>query len=394
LRRIPDNAGNWYAVRPFRAPILELGVSMKLFACPNCASRLYFENGQCLACGSSVLYEPRQAAFVLAGETAIACANAAECDCNWVADARGSFCRACALNKTIPNLSVPGNRTRWARVEAAKKRALYTLYAFGLPASPKAHPDDEAGLAFDFLADPLGGGPGGERILTGHDNGLITLNVAEADSAQREKMRVEMGENYRTLLGHFRHELGHYYWDRLIRDDEARMTEFLALFGDSTVDYETALRAHYANGAPSDWQERHISAYAASHPWEDWAETWAHYLHITDTLEMVQSLNMRLGQLDTVDPHALSNRDAGGGAVEGDGDRAEEHFSTILARWLVLSEASNSINRCMGLPDLYPFVISPVVGGKLRFVHDLLGGHRALPRHSDGVPATMSPAVT
>jgi len=360
---------------------------MKLFACPNCASRLYFENAQCLACGSSVLYEPGQAAFVLAGETVLACTNATECDCNWTAEGGGAFCRACALNKTIPNLSVDGNRRRWARVEAAKKRALYTMHAFGLETPPKAYPDDEFGLAFDLLADPLGGGPGGERILTGHDNGLITLNVAEADSAQREKMRVEMGENYRTLLGHFRHELGHYFWDRLIRDDYARMTEFLALFGDSTIDYETALQVHYANGSPPDWQQRHISAYAASHPWEDWAETWAHYLHITDTLEMVQSLNMRLGQLDTVDPNTLSKRDAGGGAIGGGGEQGDDDFKTILERWLVLSEASNSINRCMGLPDLYPFVISPVVAGKLRFVHDLLGPNRVAPQRPDDVTA-------
>lgn len=344
---------------------------MKLFACPNCDQRLYFENARCLACGSAVLYDPQGAAFVLQGESAISCTNAAECDCNWIADAGGPFCRACALNQTIPNLSVDGNRRRWARVEAAKKRALYTLYAFGLAAPPKQQPADEIGLAFDFLADPVGGGPGGERILTGHDNGLITLNVAEADSAEREKMRVEMRESYRTLLGHFRHELGHYYWDRLIRDDATRMAEFIALFGDSTADYETALQAHYAGGAPLDWQERHISAYAASHPWEDWAETWAHYLHITDTLEMVQSLNMRLGQLDT-DPNMLPSGDEGGGAVEGSGAQGEDDFGTILERWLVLSEASNSINRCMGLPDLYPFVISPVVARKLRFVHDLL----------------------
>ena len=350
---------------------------MKLFACPNCGNRLYFENAQCLACGGSLLYDPDKAGFVLAGGSAMACTNADESACNWIADAGGPFCRACALNSTIPDLSVDGNRRRWTRVEAAKKRALYSLYAFGLAAPPKQQPADEIGLAFDFLADPIGGGPGGERILTGHDNGLITLNVAEADSAEREKRRVEMGENYRTLLGHFRHELGHYYWDRLIRDDQATLAAFTALFGDAGVDYETSLQAHYAIGAPPDWQQHHISAYAACHPWEDWAETWAHYLHITDTLEMVQSLNMRLGQLDTVDQNELARSDAGGGAVGGSGAAGGDTFATILERWLVLSEASNSINRCMGLPDLYPFVISPVVADKLRLVHDLLAGNSA-----------------
>jgi hypothetical protein len=346
---------------------------MKLFTCPQCGQRIYFENGQCLACGSIVLFDPNRAEFDLSGSDKVfQCINANECGCNWTGETDQPFCRACALNKTIPDLSINGNRDRWTRVEAAKKRAIYSLLSFALPVGPKLNPEDEIGLAFDFLADPLGGGPGGERILTGHDNGLITLNVAEADSAERERMRAQMGENYRTLLGHFRHELGHYYWDRLIRDDPVWLNAFRALFGDDTVDYEEALQAHYANGAPPDWQLRHISAYAASHPWEDWAETWAHYLHITDTLEMVHSLNLRLGQLETVDDHLLSSADTGGSGAQGTAD-----FNTVMERWLVLSEASNSINRCMGLPDLYPFVISPPTAGKLRFVHELLAGKRS-----------------
>jgi hypothetical protein len=178
-----------------------------------------------------------------------------------------------------------------------------------------------------------------------------------------------MGENYRTLLGHFRHEIGHYYWDRLIRDDPEQLAAFRALFGDESADYEQALQAHYANGAPPDWQMRYISAYAASHPWEDWAETWAHYLHITDTLEMVKSLNMRLGQIETVDANAHSRTDHGGGAAVGGGDQGSADLDTIIERWLVLSEASNSINRCMGLPDLYPFVISAPTVDKLRYLH-------------------------
>lgn len=348
---------------------------MRLFACDNCGQRLYFENAQCLNCGSGELYDPVAATFRLAGsENTFQCVNAAECDCNWVAQPDHPFCLACSLNKTIPDLSIEGNRRRWARIERAKKRAVYTLLAFGLPVAPKVSPDDEIGLAFDLLADPIGGGPGGERVLTGHDNGLITLNVAEADSAEREKMRVEMGENYRTLLGHFRHELGHYYWDRLIRDDPIWLQAFRGQFGDETADYMTALQAHYAQGAPADWQQHHISAYAASHPWEDWAETWAHYLHITDTLEMVQALNLGLGQIQT--DHGLETSDAGGGAAAAH-DGGTARFETILERWMVLSEASNSINRCMGLPDLYPFVISATVADKLRFVHELLAGQAA-----------------
>jgi len=344
---------------------------MKLFTCPNCSARLYFENGACLACGVSLRYDPHRAGFLCIDETTPpACANLETCGCNWIAAGNSPFCLSCGLNKTIPDLSLVDNQQRWIRAERAKKRAVYSLLALGLPVAPKAEPGDEVGLAFDLLADPVGAGPGGERILTGHDNGLITLNVAEADSAERERRRIAMGENYRTLLGHFRHELGHYYWDRLVRDDADWLARFRDLFGDETFDYEQALRNHYGNGAPPDWQSRHISAYAASHPWEDWAESWAHYLHITDTLEMVQSLGMQLGQIETVDDNTLAHDDRGGDSAGG--TSSQDTFATILERWLVLSEASNSINRCMGLPDLYPFVISDPAAAKLRFVHELL----------------------
>jgi hypothetical protein len=303
--------------------------------------------------------------FVLRSGRA-ACTNATECGCNWVADGERPFCRACSLNQTIPNLSVAGNRERWVKVEAAKKRAIYSMIVFGLPFAPKQSPDDTAGIAFDFLAPEAGGGPGGAPILTGHENGLITLNVAEADSPERERMRIRMGENYRTLLGHFRHELGHYCWERLIRDDPERLAAFRTVFGDETADYAAALHRHYAEGAPPDWQSRHISAYAASHPWEDWAETWAHCLHILDTLEMVDSLALELPP----DPAGGT----AGGVVAAAG--ALGAFENLRQRWLVLSEASNCINRCMGLPDLYPFVISATVAGKLHFVHDMLVSHR------------------
>jgi hypothetical protein len=348
---------------------------MKLFSCPHCGQRLYFENARCLSCGNPVLYHPEVAGFVLAGtDDVFYCANVDQCDCNWRAPEGQGFCCACILNKIIPDLTIAGNRERWTRVEAAKKRAIYSLLAFGLPVRPKADSGDEVGLAFDFLADGGGVGPGGEHILTGHDNGLITLNVAEADSAEREKMRAQMGENYRTLLGHFRHELGHYYWDRLVRDDPDWLQRFRAAFGDERPDYAEALGRHYAEGPPPDWQVQHISAYAASHPWEDWAETFAHHLHITDTLEMVHALNFPLGRLDTVQSNALAQGDTAAGSMPAGPAAAPspEPFHAILERWLVLSEASNSINRCMGLPDLYPFVISPVVESKLAFVHELI----------------------
>jgi hypothetical protein len=353
---------------------------MKLFSCPNCRHRLYFENVQCLNCANYVVYDPARADFVLsAGEGVVVCTNVDECGCNWRALDGQAFCMACALNKIIPDLSIPGNRERWTRVEFAKKRAIYSLLAYGLPVAPKRDAADETGLAFDFLADMPGTGPGGEHVLTGHDNGLITLNVAEADSAEREKMRVEMGEPYRTLLGHFRHELGHYYWDRLIRDDPTRLQHFRQTFGDERADYASALQRHYAEGAPADWPANHISAYATSHPWEDWAETFAHYMHITDTLEMVHALNFPPGEPGAGDSNGpvSGNSVRAPVAVAPEGTLAVEPFATLLERWLVLSVAFNSINRCMGLPDLYPFVISQGAAAKLAFVHDLIASLRA-----------------
>lgn len=345
---------------------------MKLFSCPACGQRLYFENSRCLACGRSLLYAPRRAEFLLADAPgAYSCLNASECACNWAADQEGGFCCACILNRTIPNLGIAGNRDRWIAIEGAKKRLVYTLLAFRLPVGPKARVGDEIGLAFDLIEnDPNLPGV----VRTGHDHGLITINVAEADPAERERMRQEMGENYRTLLGHFRHEVGHYYWDRLIRDSP-RLDRFRAVFGDERADYAAALKRHYDQGPSQGWQENYISFYAASHPWEDWAETWAHYLHISDTLEMVDSLNIPLARIDTQRGEELAQDIARQDDTSG---QRPEPFEHVLAHWLALSEAANSINRCMGLQDFYPFVISRPVQKKLAFVHEVLTEQRSV----------------
>lgn len=334
---------------------------MKLFVCPVCGQRIYFENSICLACGNGVLHAPLLQTFVPA-QGRFACGNATENGCNWETEEGVLFCAACRLNKTIPDLSIAGNRERWVNVEEAKRRVVYSLIRYGLDISPKQNPGNGTGIAFDFLSDDIGAGPGGERILTGHDNGVITLNVAEADSPEREKMRLEMGEAYRTLIGHFRHEIGHYYWDRLIRDNPDRLAAFRALFGDDTLDYATALANHYANGAPPDWQDRFISSYASCHAWEDWAETWAHFLHVDDTLEMADAYRVPLERLD--------------GAVDHGPRSGSQSFDDLLSRWLTLSQATNSLNRCMGLPDLYPFVINDAVAEKLRFVSEILNEER------------------
>lgn len=341
---------------------------MKLFACPHCGNRIYFENTRCVFCGNTVVYEPQAGRFALPQPGGpFLCTNAVEAGCNWAAEEEGSFCRACRLNSTIPNLSVKGNRERWAQLEEAKRRLVYQLLGFGLEVKPKANLDEEDGIAFDFLNDPPA--DAGPRVLTGHEHGLITLNAGEADPLRREKMRLEMNERYRTLLGHFRHEIGHYYWDRLVRDDPQWLARSRETFGDETQDYNAALQRNYEDGPPHDWQERHISTYASSHPWEDFAETWAHYLHITDTLEMADALALDPSRLDAALPPAIEEAAS---AAPDKAAQSQQRFDRMLADWLALSEATNALNRCMGLPDVYPFVIAPVTGEKLRFIHELL----------------------
>jgi hypothetical protein len=302
-------------------------------------------------------------ALAFPGEVWRFCTNAERGACNWLVpnNMPDAYCAACRHNRTIPELGVPGNEAAWRKLEHAKHRLFYSLLQLQLPLVTRAE-DREHGLAFDFLADPTNAGDHA-RVLTGHDNGLITLAVAEADDAERERRRVGMGEPYRTLLGHFRHEVGHYYWDRLVRDG-GRIEACRAMFGNEEKDYGQALRVHYDQGAPADWQDRFISAYASSHPWEDFAETWAHYLHIVDTLEMAGAFGLRLG------PEGAEHR---GLAARIDFDPyAAVDIGRIIAAWLPLTSALNNLNRCMGEPDLYPFVLSPTVINKLGFVHDLI----------------------
>jgi len=284
------------------------------------------------------------------------CKNyAAEDVCNWLVPTTSEreLCDACRLNNVVPDLSVPENHARWAEMERAKRRLVYTLSALRLPLVPKSE-DPERGLAFDIKADVPG-----ERVLTGHADGLITLNLAEADAPVRERVREDLNERYRTLLGHFRHESGHYFWERLIR--EGRRTEdFRELFGDERRDYGQCLAAHYAHVAPS-FQEDFISAYASAHPWEDWAETFAHYLHMIDTLETAQNFGVT---------HQLAARSR----VPDVSD-----FSLLFNEWTELTVSLNALNRSMGLADAYPFAISPRVREKLEFVHHAVRDERATP---------------
>jgi hypothetical protein len=277
------------------------------------------------------------------------CDNREPGACNWgiAADDPNRYCRSCRLTRTIPNLGVPGHRDLWSRLEAAKRQLLYGIDRLGLPLVGRDE-DPQQGLVFDF---PVGS-PTAENemdctrpVKTGHVSGVITIDASEADPVDRTRVKQELGELYRTPLGHLRHEIGHYYWERLVRD-AGRLGAWREVFGDETADYGASLRAHYGTGGRDAWSATHVSHYATAHPWEDWAETWAHYLHMIDAMETAASFRV-IGE----DP---------------------EDFDSKLDAWIELSVALNALNRSMGLEDAYPFVLTPAVRRKLRFVHDVV----------------------
>jgi len=343
---------------------------MKTFRC-TCGNTLYFENTVCVQCGRKLgflpdelvlsAFEPdRRGRFVALAPEARGhhyrkCRNYADQDaCNWMVpeDDVNPFCVACRLNQVIPNLDKLGNRERWLRVEKRKRRLIYDLRRHRLPLVGRDL-EPQTGLAFAFLEDDPGealefhDSHEGMQIMTGHANGLITINIAEADDVERERMRVAMNEAQRTLLGHFRHESGHYYWDRLVRNGPllGRVRE---IFGDEREDYQAALGRYYNEGAKPGWQDNYVSAYASSHPWEDWAECWAHLLQIVDTLETAAAIGM-----------------APASAVSDDMDERIEH-------WVKLAVNINLLNRSLDQPDPYPFVLTPTVIDKLKLVNTVI----------------------
>ncbi len=344
---------------------------MKLFDCPCCGATVHFTNSLCTACGAEVGFAPAAVAMVAPGpdgrteahgQTWRKCTHYAQLmGCNWMVGDDHPFCISCRLNRTIPDLSQAHNLTLWKRLEEEKRRVVYTALRLGLPVLPQAQSHN--GLAFDFLADQPPGFTETGRVLTGHAAGLITINIAEADPVAREEMRAQMAEPYRTILGHLRHETGHYYWDRLVRDTRW-LGPFRDAFGDERADYGASLQNHYACGAPPDWPQRHVSAYAASHPWEDWAESWSHYLHMIDTLETAWAFGLRL------DPR-LAGHDALA-AEPGFDPCAPGDFDALVAQWLPLTVALNALNASMGHDAAYPFTLGPAVQDKLRFVHAVI----------------------
>ncbi|MBS1693439.1 MAG: putative zinc-binding metallopeptidase [Actinobacteria bacterium] len=333
---------------------------MRDFTCPNCGQHLAFENSVCLNCGSPlgfslddmallVIAPPEQGGHggtVDSGQYQL-CANLHLAQCNWLVEKAPfeALCTSCALTRTRPNDSDTKAMAAFADAEGAKRRLIAELHELKLPIVGRAQ-DPQYGLAFDLLSS------GYEKVFTGHDNGVITLDLAEGDDVHREQLRVEMDEPYRTLLGHFRHEIGHYYFYRLIEPSAQYLQRFRELFGDPDADYQAALDRHYNEGAPPGWEDTCVSSYATMHPAEDWAETYAHYLHIRDTLDTAAAFGF-----------------APAGATFERRMLGPSGFDTIIEMWLPLAWGLNMVNRSMGKADLYPFVLPPAVLEKMRFVH-------------------------
>lgn len=363
---------------------------MKTFHCDVCGHLVFFENTTCLHCDHLLGFVPeeldlcsfegdpdgvlRSLAPNASGRTFRRCSNATEHGvCNWMiaADDPNPFCVSCRLNDVIPDLTMPGNRDRWHRIELAKRRLIYTLMTLQLP-TDGAPRENRPPLRFRFLGDT----PGAAMVFTGHEDGVITLNIAEADDEVREQRRVQFREPLRTLVGHLRHEAAHYYWDQLIKDSEW-LPRFRELFGNEEADYLDALKIYYENGASVDWLQRGVSAYASAHPWEDWAETMAHYFNIVDSLETASAFGVMSRPIHpAADTMAINPCEA---------TDPEATFDDLLHTWFALTYVLNSLNRGAGLPDLYPFVLSKTAVEKLRFIHEVL-------RHArTSRPAATSP---
>jgi hypothetical protein len=336
---------------------------MRDFICPKCGQHLAFENSVCLSCNSSLGFslqdmallviesgeESAQPGFVDADKYEL-CANLHLAECNWLVEKspERKLCTSCALTRTRPSDTETRALAAFADAERAKRRLVAELFELKLPVIGRDE-DQDYGLAFDLLSSEQ------QKVLTGHQNGVITLDLAEGDDVHREQLRIAMDEPYRTLLGHFRHEIGHYYFYRLVSTSPDYDRRFRELFGDPDADYQEALDRHYRNGAPPGWEASFVSSYAAMHPAEDWAETFAHYLHIRDTLDTSAAFSFAPAAA-TFERKVLG----------------PSGFDQIIDMWLPLSWALNMINQSMGKEDLYPFVLAAAVLDKMRFIHTIV----------------------
>ncbi len=389
---------------PGAAPVLRsapglqaqrLPITPRAFTC-RCGRPVFFRNSECLACHTPLGYAAEIGLLLpLEPDTGSAepsvehwrevdsppdapryrrCANLkTQAACNWLIGDDDAYagepplCRCCRLTRTLPDLSLNENGVWWSRIELAKRRVVSSLIGLKLPVPSRAE-EPVGGLVFDLLR----AAPGGPPVVTGHVDGVITIDVAEADDARREQQRQRLGEPYRTLLGHLRHESGHYYWQRLVERSDW-LEPWRVLFGDERADYNAALQQHYAGGARADWGQQFVSAYASSHPWEDWAETWAHYLHMVDTLDTARSFGLDGESVE------LSYERFGPEVLAVPDDPQAEEFLQLIHSWMELTGVLNELSRSMGMSDFYSFVLSRAVVQKLHLVHRIVAAAAAGP---------------
>lgn len=328
---------------------------MRVMQCPTCRAPLFFENDICLTCSTTVGFRPVPFDLVPVdgGDGPWTwCANRPVAGCNWAVEAPGELCLSCSLTRTRPPDGTDVGEL-FVATEGAKRRLVAHLVDLGLPLV-SFRDDPDGGLGFDLLSGRLD-----SSVVIGHEHGLITLDVDEADPEHRERVRRELGEAYRTVLGHLRHEVGHYYWTVLV-DQGGAVDAFRSRFGDERADYAAAVNAHYGGPGPERWEDGFVSAYATMHPWEDWAETFAHYLHIRDTVQTATEAGVTV---------RASWR---GGAAAPSPMADEGPFRALVRDWIDLAGALNLVSRSMGAPDLYPFVLAPKVIDKLAFVDTLV----------------------
>jgi hypothetical protein len=324
---------------------------VRAFSCPVCGRLVIFESERCLACGHELGFDwgSRQ---IVALHARSRCAGHELAGCNALVASDGDWCTSCALTRTRPADADSAGLQGFERAEAAKRRLVFELLELGLPVA--GWRERAGGLAFDFLSSHV------EPVTTGHAGGVITLDLDETDDAQREQRRQELGEPYRTVLGHMRHEIAHYYQDILAPEGSALRAQCREVFGDDRDDYSTCMARHYDTGPPPGWEQRYVSAYATMHPWEDWAETFAHLLHIRDTLQTAEAYGVR-----TDGPQVATTDSA---PLHFDPDDDAPDVAALLDAWIPLTYALNAINRSMGAADVYPFVITAEIQRKLAFV--------------------------
>ncbi|OCX64566.1 hypothetical protein BFP70_11070 [Thioclava sp. SK-1] len=327
--------------------------------CPHCRAEIYFDNLSCLSCGAALVFAPGEG--MRAAPEAATCKNRARIGCNWQAlEGADGLCLSCAHTEVIPDLSIKGNTERWAKFEAAKRMLMRMLRHLDLPLT------DGAGARFPRFH--FKGPDATGKVVMGHQNGLITLNIAEADDEYRISEREQMRESYRTLIGHLRHESAHAYWEALIQPNAQRLAEFRNLFGDERADYGDALKRHYKLGPPDGWERGFVSAYSTAHPWEDFAESWAHLCHMVDTMET--ALSWQLAPLGRLAPYAQ-------GGFDLMHELLQAPFQDVVEEWISLSVALNALNSAMGHPSFYPFILGPKVSEKLDWIRTVIRDHQS-----------------